>query len=315
MPELPDVTVYVERLQALAGDQCLERVRVLSPFVVRTFDPPLSAVEGRPLRRVERLGKRLVLEFDEDLFVVIHLMIAGRLRWRSLGASIPKSGGLAAFDFAGGTLLFTEASKQKRASLHVVRGRTELGSFDCGGVDPLAASARAFRAAIVRENRTLKRALTDPRLLSGIGNAYSDEILFAARLSPVALTQRLDDDEITQLRDACRQVLVEWTEKLRRAVGSGFPEKVTAFRQEMAVHGRYRQPCRKCGTQVQRIRYAANEANYCPRCQTGGKLLADRGLSRLLKRDWPRSIDELEDRLEHQPGRPRPGDVPAGCKR
>ena len=315
MPELPDVTVYVERLQALAGGQRLERVRVLSPFVVRTFDPPLDAVEGRTLLRVERLGKRLVLELDEELLVVIHLMIAGRLRWRPPGAPIPKSGGLAAFDFASGTLLFTEASKQKRASLHVVRGRAQLDPFDRGGVDPLTASPRAFRAAIVRENRTLKRALTDPRLLSGIGNAYSDEILFAACLSPVALTQRLEDEQIARLREACRQVLGEWTEKLRQAVGSGFPEKVTAFHEAMAVHGRYGQPCRKCGTQVQRIRYAANEANYCPRCQTGGRLLADRGLSRLLKRDWPRTIDELEDRLEDQSGRRRPGSAPAGRKR
>jgi formamidopyrimidine-DNA glycosylase len=297
VPELPDITVYLERLEALAAGQRLERVRIASPFVVRTFEPALTDVEGHVLRGVERLGKRLVLEFEPDLFVAIHLMIAGRLRWRDRGAQVPRSNGLLAFDFATGTLLFTEASKQKRASLHVVRGRAALAQFDRGGVEPLSASAAAFRAALLRENRTLKRALTDPRLFSGIGNAYSDEILFAAQLSPVALTQRLERSEVARLRKATRRVLEAWTSKLRAATGDGFPEKVTAFHEEMAVHGRYRQPCRLCGTAIQRIRYAANEVNYCPRCQTGGKVLADRSLSRLLKQDWPRSIDELEERL------------------
>jgi formamidopyrimidine-DNA glycosylase len=298
VPELPDVTVYVERLLALAGGQVLERVRVSSPFVVRSFDPPVAAVEGRVLRDVQRLGKRIVIGLDEDLYVVLHLMIAGRLRWRPSGAVVPRGNGLAAFDFSSGTLLFTEASKQKRASLHVVRGATALREFDRGGIEPLTASAAEFREALLRENRTLKRALADPRLFSGIGNAYSDEILHAAGLSPVTLTRRLERAEITRLRNACRKVLAAWIEKLRRAAGSGFPEKVTAFHEDMAVHGRYRQPCRKCKTLVQRIRYAANEVNYCPRCQTGGKLLADRGLSRLLRQDWPRSIDDLEERLE-----------------
>ncbi len=304
VPELPDVTVYVERLAALAGGQTLERVRVASPFVVRTFDPPVSELERRALHRVARLGKRLVLKFDADLFLIVHLMIAGRLRWRDPGAPIPRGAGLAAFDFGTGTLLFTEASKQKRASLHVIRGPGGVAAFDRGGVDPLESSPAEFRAALQRENRTLKRALTDPRIFSGIGNAYSDEILFAAKLSPVALSQRLEAREVSRLRTACRQVLTDWTQKLRQMAGEGFPEKVTAFHEDMAVHGRYRQPCRHCGTAVQRIRYAANEVNYCPRCQTDGKLLADRGLSRLLRKDWPWSIDELEDRMEAgDPGR------------
>lgn len=305
MPELPDVTVYLERLVALAGGQRLEGVRVASPFVVRTFEPALTDVVGHVLRGGERIGKRLVLDFDADLFVVIHLMIAGRLRWRGAGARLPRGTGLMAFDFGPGTLLLTEASRQKRASVHVVRGRVALQGFDRGGVDPLSVSAAEFRDALLRENRTLKRALTDPRLFSGIGNAYSDEILFQARLSPITLTQRLERGEIVRLRNATRKVLEAWTEKLRRDAGAGFPERVTAFHEDMAVHGRYRQPCRKCGTAVQRIRYAANEVNYCPRCQTGGKLLADRALSRLLRQDWPRRIEELEELLESgaRPGR------------
>ncbi|GMV15604.1 MAG: formamidopyrimidine-DNA glycosylase [Polyangiaceae bacterium] len=297
MPELPDVLVYVERLAALIGGRVLERARVASPFVVRTFAPPLSELHGARVAGTERIGKRIVLAFEGDLFLVIHLMIAGRLRWRERGAPLPKKLGLLALDFEHGTLLFTEASTKKRASVHVVRGRAALEPFDRGGVEPLAASLPDFAAALRRENRTLKRALTDPRLVSGVGNAYSDEILFHARLSPVRLTRQLDDEELARLLSATRDTLLTWIERTRAEVGDGFPEKVTAFREGMAVHGRYGRPCPVCGTKVQRIRFAENEVNYCPRCQTGGKLLADRGLSRLLKGDWPKSIDELEERL------------------
>lgn len=297
MPELPDVLVYVERLAALGAGRVLERVRVASPFVVRTFDPPLSELSGLRVLGVERIGKRIVLAFERDLFLVIHLMIAGRLRWRERGAPLPKKLGLLALDFEHGTLLFTEASTKKRASVHVVRGRAALEPFDRGGIEPLEASLPDFAAALRRENRTLKRALTDPRLVSGVGNAYSDEILFHARLSPVRLTRQLDDEEIARLLSATRDTLRVWIERTRAEVADGFPEKVTAFRDGMAVHGRYGQPCPVCATKVQRIRFAENEVNYCPRCQTGGKLLADRGLSRLLKGDWPKSIDELEERL------------------
>lgn len=296
MPEIPDLTVYVERLSALAGGHRLEKVRVASPFVVRTYEPPLRELEGRALSSVERLGKRLVLGFEPDLYLVIHLMISGRLRWRQRSVAVPKKVGLAAFDFDSGALLFTEASTKKRASLHVVRGRAELSAFQRGGVEPLEVGASELGLALRRENRTLKRALTDPRLVSGIGNAYSDEILFRARLSPVLLTQKLDDAVMERLHRAVVSTLVEFTSRIRAEVGDGFPETVTAFRPDMAVHGRFGQPCPDCGTPVQRIRYADNEANYCPRCQTAGKLLADRGLSRLLKRDWPKSIEELEER-------------------
>lgn len=297
MPELPDVLVYVERLAALTRGQKLERVRVASPFVVRTFDPPLRELEGLAVRGVERIGKRIVLGFERELFLVIHLMISGRLRWRERGATLQKKVGLLALDFPDGTLLFTEASTKKRASVHVVRGRAALEPFDRGGVEPLDASREEFAAALRRENRTLKRALTDPRLVSGVGNAYSDEILFHARLSPVRLTSQLDDAELARLYSATRATLEDWIERTRAEVGDGFPEKVSAFRAGMAVHGRYGEPCPVCATKVQRIRFAENEVNYCPRCQTGGKLLADRGLSRLLKGDWPKSIDELEERL------------------
>lgn len=297
MPELPDVLVYVERLAALTVGCVLERSRVASPFVVRTFAPPLSELHGRRVAGVERIGKRIVLVFEADLFLIIHLMIAGRLRWRERGAPLPKKLGLLALDFEHGTLLFTEASTKKRASVHVVRGRAALEPFDRGGVEPLEASLPDFAAALRRENRTLKRALTDPRLVSGVGNAYSDEILFHARLSPVRLTRQLDDEELARLLSATRDTLRAWIERTRAEVGDGFPEKVTAFREGMAVHGRYGRPCPVCATKVQRIRFAENEVNYCPRCQTGGKLLADRGLSRLLKGDWPKSIDELEERL------------------
>ncbi|MBI3200243.1 MAG: formamidopyrimidine-DNA glycosylase [Myxococcales bacterium] len=297
MPELPDVQVYVERLAALAVGQTLERLRIASPFVLRTFDPPARALEGRRVVGVERLGKRIVIEAEGALFAVVHLMIAGRLRWRERGAPVPKKVGLFAFDFEPGSLVMTEASTKKRASLHVVSTRAALEPFDRGGIEPLDVTAEQFATALRRENRTLKRALTDPRLVSGIGNAYSDEILFHAGLSPVRQTHKLGEGEMRRLWSATQATLRDWLERTRREVGDGFPDKVTAFREGMAVHGRYRQPCLACGTPVQRIRFAENEVNYCPRCQTGGRLLADRGLSRLLGADWPRSIDELEERL------------------
>ena len=297
MPELPDVVVYVEALERRILGQPLERVRLASPFVLRSVEPPVREAEGRRVVAVRRLGKRIVLALEGGLFVVIHLMIAGRLRWPPHGAKTPGRIGLAAFDFPGGTLLLTEAGSKRRASLHLVRGEAALAGFDRGGLEPLETSLAGFRDRLVSESHTLKRALTDPRLFSGIGNAYSDEILHRARLSPVALTRRLDDDGIERLYDAARAVLVEWTDRLRREAADGFPENVTAFRDGMAVHGRFREPCPICGTPVQRIRYADNETNYCPACQTGGRLLADRGLSRLLKEDWPRSLEEMEERL------------------
>jgi formamidopyrimidine-DNA glycosylase len=297
MPELPDVVVYVERIEGLCKGRVLERVRLASPFLLRSFDPPLSASFGRRLEGARRLGKRIVLDLGEELFLVVHLMIAGRLRWRERGASVPGKVGLCAFDFEHGSLVLTEASSKKRASLHLVRGEAALAELHRGGIEPLQASLAEFGEALRRENRTLKRALTDPRLVSGIGNAYSDEILHRARLSPVRRTDQLRAGDIERLYDATREVLVEWTDRLRAEASDGFPEKVTAFRDGMAVHGRYKKPCPVCGTAVQRIRFAENEVNYCPRCQTEGKLLADRALSRLLKSDWPRSIDELEERL------------------
>ena len=297
MPELPDIVVYVEALERRILGQPLERVRLASPFVLRSVDPPVREAEGRRVVAVRRLGKRIGLALEGELFVVIHLMIAGRLRWRPPGAKTPGRIGLAAFDFPGGTLLLTEAGSKRRASLHLIRGEAALAGFDRGGLEPLETSLAGFRDRLVSESHTLKRALTDPRLFSGIGNAYSDEILHRARLSPVALTRRLDDDGIERLYDAARAVLVEWTDRLRREAGDGFPENVTAFHDGMAVHGRFREPCPICGTPVQRIRYADNETNYCPACQTGGRLLADRGLSRLLKEDWPRSLEEMEERL------------------
>ncbi len=297
MPELPDIVVYVEALERCILGQPLERVRLASPFVLRSVDPPLAEAEGRRVAAIRRLGKRIVLALEGELFVVIHLMIAGRLRWRAAGAKAPGRIGLAAFDFPNGTLILTEAGSKRRASLHLLRGEAALAALDRGGLEPLDASAAEFRARLVSESHTLKRALTDPRLFSGIGNAYSDEILHRARLSPVALTRRLDEEAIARLHDATRAVLGEWTERLRGEVGDGFPEYVTAFREGMAVHGRFREPCPVCGTPVQRIRYAENETDYCPKCQTGGRLLADRGLSRLLREDWPRSLEEMEERL------------------
>lgn len=294
MPELPDVTVYQERLTAFVVGRSAMRIRILKPFVLRTVTPAPATLEGTIVTGVSTIGKRLVLAFEHDRFVVIHLMIAGRLRWRPPGKALPGSLALAAFEFAHGTLFLSEAGKKRRASLHVVEGRDVLATFARGGIDPLASSMEAYAATLRRENHTLKRALTDPRLFSGIGNAYSDEILHAARLSPMLLTARLTDGEIEQLRRATIDTLRLWTARLREAVGDGFPETVTAFHEAMAVHGRFGQPCPVCASPVQRIRYADNETNYCARCQNGGRLLADRALSRLLKRDFPRTLDELE---------------------
>jgi formamidopyrimidine-DNA glycosylase len=298
VPELPDVVVYLEALERRILGRRLERLRLASPFVLRTVDPPVSALAGRRVLTLRRMGKRLVWGFEGDLFIVIHLMIAGRLRWAAAGAKAPGKIGLAAFDFEDGTLLLTEAGSKRRASLHLVAGESALAAFERGGLEPLEAAEAEFVGRLRLENHTLKRALTDPRLFSGIGNAYSDEILHRARLSPLRLTNRLSEEDAARLYDATRSVLVEWTERLRRETGQGFPEKVTAFRDGMAVHGRFRQPCPDCGTPIQRIRYAENETNYCPVCQTEGRLLADRGLSRLLREDWPRSLEELEERLK-----------------
>jgi formamidopyrimidine-DNA glycosylase len=296
VPELPDITVYLEAIGERVVGQPLERIRLASPFLLRSVEPTVREVEGHRVAAVRRIGKRVVLVLDDELFVVVHLMIAGRFKWGARGVKVPGKIGLAAFDFPTGTLLLTEASSKKRASLHLARGAAALAAFERGGLDVLHADLASFRAALARESHTLKRALTDPRLLDGIGNAYSDEILHRARLSPVKLTGRLDDEESARLFDACRAVLVEWIERLRADAGGRFPEKVTAFREGMAVHGRYKQPCPTCGAPVQRIAYAENETNYCATCQTGGKLLADRALSRLLKGDWPKTLEELEER-------------------
>jgi formamidopyrimidine-DNA glycosylase len=295
MPEYPDLTVYLRALGPRVLGQPLESVRVRGPALLRTADPPLREAFGKKVLSLRRLGKRIVFALEDELFLVLHLMIAGRLHWRPRGAPVPGRIGLAAFDFPGGTLVLTEASPKKRAQLFLVRGEPALLALDRGGVEPLQASPEAFRAVVRSENHTLKRTLTDPRLFAAIGNAYSDEILHRARLSPVALSQKLDDAAVERLRSATHQVLGEWTERLAAEAGEGFPEKVTAFRPGMAVHGRYRQPCPDCGSPVQRIVHADNETNYCPVCQTGGKLLADRSLSRLLKQDWPRTLEELEE--------------------
>ena len=292
MPELPDIVVYVESLEQRVVGRTVEQVRLKSPFVLRTEVPPLTDVVGRRVVAVRRIGKRIVLALDDALFVVMHLMIARRLRWIEPGGKSPGTT-LATFQFANGTLTFTEAGTRKRASIHVVRGEDALAAFDMGGLEVLDADADAFRERLLRENHTLKRALTDPRLFSGIGNAYSDEILHRAGLSPIALTHKLDSREVLRLYASVRAVLTEWTLRLRAEAGSEFPSKVTAFRPEMAVHGRFGLPCPDCGAPVQRIVYAENETNYCARCQTGGTILADRALSRLLKSSWPRSIDEL----------------------
>jgi formamidopyrimidine-DNA glycosylase len=293
MPELPDITVYIEALGSRVVGHPLEGIRIAKPFLLRSVDPSISAAEGKRVTGLRRMGKRIVLELEDDLYLVIHLMIAGRLRWVPAGGKVPGKIGLAAFDFPNGTLILTEAGSKRRASLWLVRGEQSLEQFERGGLEPLDADLASFTERLIRENHTLKRSLTDPRLFSGIGNAYSDEILHRAKLSPIKHTRRLSEEEIQRLFDATRTVLVEWTERLRRESKGDFPTKVTAFRDEMAVHGKFGKPCPVCGTPVQRIRYADNETNYCPRCQTDGKLLADRALSRLLKQDWPKSIDEL----------------------
>jgi formamidopyrimidine-DNA glycosylase len=293
MPELPDVTVYVECIAAKTRGEKLERVRIASPFVVRSVEPSIYDIEGKRVREVRRIGKRIAIGLDDDLWIVIHLMIAGRFRWLKPAAKIPGRMGLAGFDFPSGSLILTEAGTQRRASITIVRGETALEEFDRGGAEPLEIDEATFGARLTGQNHTLKRSFTDPRIFSGIGNAYSDEIFHRARISPIKLTSRLTPDEIARLYSATREVLTEWTDRLRAASGGEFPAKVTAFHEEMAVHGRFGKPCPVCGAPVQRIRYASNETNYCARCQTEGRLLADRALSRLLKQDWPRSIDEL----------------------
>jgi formamidopyrimidine-DNA glycosylase len=294
VPELPDVELYLSALRPRVAERVVRRVRVASPFFVRSFDPPLDTIAGHRILSVSRLGKRLVFAFDDDLFVVVHLMIAGRLRWKDPGAAIPGKVGLAAFDFDEGTLLFTEAGSRKQASLHLVRGAAAVEAMDPGGVEPLSITIDEFARRLTAESHTLKRVLTDPHVFSGIGNAYSDEILHAARLSPVKLAPSLTADEIARLFAATREVLTAWTDRLIAETGGAFPERVTAFRPEMAVHGKFGQPCPRCGAPVQRIVYARNESNYCAACQTGGRLLADRALSRLLKQDWPRTLEALE---------------------
>ncbi len=294
VPELPDIVVYLDALEARILGQKLERLRLASPFLLRTVAPPAQALEGKTVRSLRRIGKRIAIGLENDFWLVLHLMVAGRLDWRESGARLAPRRALATFDFAHGSLVLTEAGSRKRASLHVVEGAEGLQALDPGGLETLGADLEAFAARLTLENHTLKRALTDPHLFSGIGNAYSDEILHAARLSPAAMTERLSGEEIARLYEATRETLQQWTERLRRETGGGFPEKVTAFREGMAVHGRYGKPCPRCGAKVQRIRYADNETNYCARCQTAGKLLRDRALSRLLKRDWPRTLEELE---------------------
>jgi formamidopyrimidine-DNA glycosylase len=295
MPELPDVAAYISALEPRIVGRPLERVRLANPFLLRTAEPPIASVEGHVVRELRRVGKRIAIGFDDDLWLVLHLMIAGRLHWRPPGAKLGGRNQLAAFDFPNGTLVLTEAGTKRRASLHVVSGQDALQAIDPGGIDVFASDLDAFRRALSVENRTLKRALTDPRIVSGIGNAYSDEILHAAQLSPVAFTQKLTAAEWERLYDATRATLQLWIDRLRNEAGADFPERVTAFRDDMAVHGRYGKPCPRCGEPVQRIRFADNETNYCARCQTGGKLLADRSLSRLLKSDWPRTLEELDE--------------------
>jgi formamidopyrimidine-DNA glycosylase len=295
MPEYPDLSVYLRALTSRVVGQPLQGIRVRGPALRRTAEPPLQEAAGKRVLGLRRLGKRLVFLLEGDLFLVVHLMVAGRLHWRPSGAPVPGRVGLAAFDFPSGSLVLTEASPKKRAQLHLFRGEAALATLDRGGVEPLEATAEEFSAVVRRENHTLKRTLTDPRLFAAIGNAYSDEILHRARLSPVALSQKLDEKDVEALRRATHEVLKEWTERLAAETGDGFPEKVTAFREGMAVHGRYKKPCPVCGAPVQRIAHADNETNYCPVCQTGGKLLADRSLSRLLKKDWPRTLEELEE--------------------
>jgi len=294
MPELPDIAAYITALEPRVVGEPIEHVRVASPFLLRTVDPPLSAVEGKRIRELQRVGKRIAIGVENDLWLVLHLMIAGRLHWRAAGASVAGRNQLAAFDFPRGSLVLTEAGAKRRASLHVIRGEEGLRAIDPGGIDVFTSELPAFRAALMAENRTLKRALTDPRILSGIGNAYSDEILHTAQLSPIAQTHKLQPDQWERLFRATRSALQRWIDQLTAEARKKFPEKVTAFRDDMAVHGKYGKPCPRCGEKIQRIRYADNETNYCARCQTDGKVLADRSLSRLLGKDWPRTLDELE---------------------
>jgi formamidopyrimidine-DNA glycosylase len=294
MPELPDIAAYISALEPRIVGQPIKRVRLASPFLLRTVEPPIVDVEERIVRQLRRIGKRIAIGVEGDLWLVLHLMIAGRLHWRTPGAKLSGRQSLAAFDFPNGSLVLTEAGTKRRASLHVVTSEEGLRSVDPGGIDIFASDLASFRAALTAENRTLKRALTDPRLVSGIGNAYSDEILHAAQLSPVTLTHKLEQHEWERLFAAARQTLSVWIDRLRAEAEDGFPENVTAFRKDMAVHGRYGKPCPRCGEKIQRIRYADNETNYCARCQTGGRVLADRGLSRLLGSDWPRTLEELE---------------------
>jgi formamidopyrimidine-DNA glycosylase len=294
MPEFPDITIYIEALESRILNQTLEGVRVVSPFLLRTASPPLAGAFGQKVVRLSRLGKRICIGLENDLWLVLHLMIAGRLHWKTRGVKVSPPRGLAAFDFANGSLLWTEAGSKKRASLHVVAGDTGLQSLDPGGLEVFEADLQRFSSVLTSANHTLKRSLTDPRLFSGIGNAYSDEILWEAKLSPLALTQKLSDGEIVRLYEAIRRSLTNWTDRLRANAAGKFPENVTAFREGMAVHGRYQLPCPRCGSKIQRIRYASNETDYCPTCQTNGKLLADRALSRLLREDWPRTPEELE---------------------
>jgi formamidopyrimidine-DNA glycosylase len=313
MPELPDVVVYLEALAPRVLRRPLERLRVGNPFLIRTIEPPPAAVQGKRVVSLRRLGKRLVFGLEDDLHLVLHLMIAGRLRWRERGAAIPGKVGLAAFDFPTGTVILTEQGARRQASLHILAGSQALASLDPGGLEVLDADLPTFAERLTRENHTLKRALTDPHIFSGIGNAYSDEILHAARLSPMKLTASLDDEEAARLYEATRATLEKWIERLRDEIGEGFPEKVTAFRDGMAVHGRYGQPCPVCGSPVQRIVYARNEANYCATCQTGGKLLSDRALARLLKEDWPKTLEEMEQRRARR--RTGAGDDPDAGRR
>ena len=294
MPELPDVTVYIEALRERVSGATLQRIRLATPFVLRSVDPPVDDLVGHTVTGVRRLGKRIVVALTDERFIILHLMIAGRLHWKAAGAKPPGKIGLAAFDFSTGTLVMTEAGTKKRAAIHLARGEAALAGHDPGGLEPLTATFEQFSAALTARSHTLKRALTDPTIVSGIGNAYGDEILHRARLSPVTLTRALSAEERNRLFQAMRQTLADWIERLRQEAGGRFPEGVTAFRPDMAVHGRFRQPCPECGAPVQRIVYAENETNYCPRCQTGGRLLADRGLSRLLKKDWPRTLEELD---------------------
>lgn len=294
MPELPDISAYITALEGRIIGEPIEHVRLASPFLLRTVEPPLASVEGRKIRELRRIGKRIAIGVETDLWIVLHLMIAGRLHWRDPGATLAGRNQLAAFDFPNGSLVLTEAGAKRRASLHVLQGEEQLREMDPGGIDVFASTLASFQAALTMENRTLKRALTDPRIVSGIGNAYSDEILHAAQLSPITLTRKLSSVEWERLFTATRSTLQRWIDQLRSEAQAKFPEKVTAFRKDMAVHGKYGQPCPRCGQKIQRIRYADNETDYCAHCQTGGKVLADRGLSRLLGSDWPRTLDELE---------------------